>query len=141
MYPDHLLYHIITREETQRRLKSRRPFATTGKDLSTALSNETKAHWIARTWSVEWQQSTSRLREYIVSPSKCCPGSDLPRQTWVKLNRLRTGVECFNADIWRWGVSKSPTCDCRSDQQTAKHIINNHPNTQIQVYLTITFVS
>ena len=50
----------------QPRLKSRRPFATSGKDLSsTTLSNETKAHshWIAKMWSVEWQSSTSRLRE------------------------------------------------------------------------------
>ena len=30
--PDHLLHHTTTREETQRRLKSRGPFATSGKD-------------------------------------------------------------------------------------------------------------
>ena len=35
--PDHPLHHTITREETQPRLQSRRPFATSGKDLSTAL--------------------------------------------------------------------------------------------------------
>ena len=81
MDPDHLLHHTITREETQPRLISRRPFNTSGKDfLSTALPNETKAQWIARMWSRRWQPSTSRLPEYIVSPSKCCPGSDLPRQ-------------------------------------------------------------
>ena len=90
MDPNHFLQHTITREETQPRVKSWRPFATSGKDLLlTALPNEIKAHWIARMWSVEWQPSTSRMREYIVSPSKCCPGSDLPRQAWVKLNRLR----------------------------------------------------
>ena len=113
-------------EEMQPRLKSRHPFATSGKDLmSTALLNETKAHWIV--WSVEWQPSTSRLCEYIVSPSKCCPGSDLSQQAWVKLNRLRTGVGCFNADMWRWGSSKGPACDCGADQQTANHIITECP--------------
>ena len=128
MNPDHLLHHTITREETQPRLKSRRSFATNGKDLlSTALPSETKAHWIARMWSVEWQPSTSRVREYIVSPSKCCPGSDLPRQAWLKLNRLRTGVGRFNAEMWRWGLSKSPACDCGADQQTANHIITECP--------------
>ena len=36
--PDHPLHHTITREETQPRLKSWRPFATSGKDLlSTTL--------------------------------------------------------------------------------------------------------
>ena len=107
MDPDHLLHHhhTITREETQPRLKSRHPFDTSGKDLlSTTLPNETNnAHWIARMWSVEWQPSTSRLREYITSPSRSSPGSDLPRQAWVKLNRLRTGVGRYNADMWRWG--------------------------------------
>ena len=108
----------------QPRQKSRRPSATSRKDLlSTALPNETKAHWIARMWLVEWQPSTSRLHEYIISPSKCCPGSDLPQQASVKLNRLRTGVGHFNADMWRWGLSKSPACDCGADQQTANHII------------------
>ena len=86
-----------------------------------------KAHWIARMWAVEWQPSTSRLREYIVSPSKCCPVSDLPRQAWIKLNTLPTGVGCFNADMWRWGLSKSPACDCRANQQTANHIITVSP--------------
>ena len=78
-------------------------------------------------WSVEWQPSTSRLREYVVSPSKCCPGSDLPRQAWVKLNRLRTGIGRLNGDMWRWGLSKSPACDFRGDQQTANHIITECP--------------
>ena len=32
---------------------------------------------LARMCSAEWWPSTSRLREYVVSPSKCCPGSDL----------------------------------------------------------------
>ena len=128
MDPDHLLHYTITREETQPRLKSRCPFTTSGKDLlSNTLPNETKAHRIARMWSVEWQPSTSRLRECITSPSRSSPGSDLPRQAWVKLNRLLTGVGRFNADLWRWGLSKSPACDCGADQQTANHIITECP--------------
>ena len=64
MDPYHLCHHTITREERQPRLKSRCPFATSEKDLLlTTLLNEAKAHWIARMWSVEWQLSTSRLRE------------------------------------------------------------------------------
>ena len=48
----HLLHYTITREEKQPRLKSRRPFATSGKDLlSITLPNEAKAHWIDRMWS------------------------------------------------------------------------------------------
>ena len=66
MDPDHLLHHTITWEETQFRLKFRRLFATSGKDLlSTTLSNEIKAHWIARMWSAEWQPSISGLLELL----------------------------------------------------------------------------
>ena len=79
-------------------------------------------------WSAEWRLSTNRLREYIISPSRSCPGSDLPRQGSLgQLNRLRTGVGRFNADMWRWGLSKSPTCDCGADQQRANHIITECP--------------
>ena len=76
MDSDHLLYHTITREETQPRLKSRRPFAVQKDLLSTTLPNETKTHWITRMWSVEWQPSPSRLREYITSPSRSNPRQD-----------------------------------------------------------------
>ena len=127
---DHHLHYTITREETQPRLKSWHRIATSGKELlSTTIPNETKAHWIARMWSAEWQRSTSRPHEYITSPSRSSPGSDLPRQAWpwVKLNRLRTGVGRFNADMWRWGLSKSPACNCGADQQTANHIITECP--------------
>ena len=128
MDPNHLLHHTITREERQPRLKSRRPFATSGKVLmSTTLPSETKAQWIARMWSVEWQPSTSRLREYITSPSRSFPRSDLPQQAWVKLNRLRTAAGRFNADMWTWGLSTSPACDCGGDQQTVNHIITECP--------------
>ena len=70
--PDHLLHHTITREETQPELKSRRPFTTSGKDLlSTALTNERRAHWIARMWSAEWQpskQADSKSHHHRVPP-------------------------------------------------------------------------
>ena len=29
--------------------------------------------------------------------------------------------------MWRWGLSKSPACDCGADQQTANHIITECP--------------
>ena len=100
-----------------------------GKDLLwTILPNETKAYWIARMWSVEWELSTSRLRGYIISPSRYCPGSDLLRQAWVNLNRLHTEVRGFNSDMWRWSLSKSPACNCGADQQTSRQQITSSPS-------------
>ena len=77
-------------------LKSQRPFATSGKDHPTQWDKGPLDSY--RMWSVEWQPSTSRLHEYITSPSRSSPGSDLPRQAWVKLNWLRIGVGRFNAE-------------------------------------------
>ena len=102
------------------------------------MRQKKKAHWIGRMWSAERQLSTSRLREYIISPSKSCPGSDLPRQAWVKLNRLCTGVRRFNADMWRWGLSKSPACDCGADQQIA---ITSSPSASSVIHLMVFMAS
>ena len=125
MDPDHLLHHTITREETQPRVKSRCPFAKSGKDLlSVTLPNKTKAHWIARMWSMEWQPHPPAD---CVNISPHHPGSDLPRQAWVKLNRLCTGVGSSSADMWRWDLSKSPVCNCRADQHTTNYIIMECP--------------
>ena len=42
---------------------------------------------------------------------------------YIEHNMLRTGVGRFNTDMLRWGLSKSPPCDCGADQQTEKYII------------------
>ena len=33
---------------------------------------------------------------------------------------------CFNADMWRRGLSKSPACNCGADRQTANYIITEY---------------
>ena len=139
MDPGHLFHHTITREETQPRLNFWHPFETSGKDLlSTTLSNETKTHWIARMWSVEWQPSTSRLHEYITSPSRSSPGSDLPQQAWVKPNRLRTGVGRFNADNVEMGLiqESSLRLRCRpADSKSHHHRVPPIPSTKWSSWL------
>lgn len=126
--PNHLLHQVISSDPTHPRLKSRRPFAPSGMDLlSTIQPTESKTHWLSRMWSEKWQSTPNHLHRYIPVPSRSCPGFDLPRHAWVKLNRLRTGVGRFNADMWRWGLSRSPACDCGAEQQTADHIITECP--------------
>ena len=51
----------------------------------------------------------------------------LPRASWVKLNRLRTGVGCFYSSMYKWGLAISPNCECGATDQTADHIISTCP--------------
>ena len=54
-------------------------------------------------------------------------GLDLPRQAWVKLNRLHAGGGCFNADMWRWAYPRVQPATKKADQQTPNHIITECP--------------
>ena len=50
-------------------------------------------------------------------------GMGLPRVAWVKLNRLRTGVERFHLSMHKWGLAPSPNCECGASEQTADHVL------------------
>ena len=47
----------------------------------------------------------------------------LPQATWVKLNRLRTGVGRLHSSIHKWGLAPSPNCECGASEQTAHHVL------------------
>ena len=51
----------------------------------------------------------------------------LPRTSWVKLNRLRTGVGRFHSSMCKWDAAPSPNCECGASEQTADHIISTCP--------------
>ena len=54
-------------------------------------------------------------------------GMGLPRATWVKVNRLRTGVGRFHSSMHKWGLTPSPNCECGASEQTADHVLTMCP--------------
>ena len=83
---------------------------------------------------VEWHLSTSRLREYITSPSSSSPGSDLPWQAWVKLNRLRTGVGALQCWYVEMGPIQESSLRLRSrptDNKSHHHGVPPIPSTKM----------
>ena len=83
------------------------------------------ANWAYYKWDVKWKSDTTRLRSYIPNTGSHVIGASLPRQAWVRLNRLRTGVGLFKSTLHKWGVANSPFCECGAEEQTADHIIKD----------------
>ena len=119
---DHLLHDVMENSTHRKRLKSRRPLTHHDHQLvSSVPSQETVKHWTQTRCAESWASTTTRLHRYIPSPSNSGQGVGLSRRAWTRLNRLRTGVGRFGANMLRWGLSTSDCCDCGAEQ-TAEHI-------------------
>ena len=115
----HLLHNLIL--ESHQLGPSRRPFSRH------AAALHGSGHNTLQSWRTSWQQ-TPRPTQLAVNPDTTLPpGADLPRKVWVTLNRLRTGVGRFNANMYRWGLRPSAACTCGAKEQTAEHIIYECP--------------
>ena len=128
--PGHLLHLKLASVGEQRaRLKSRRPFAPAALELLHAIDNTviSAATWTDHDWQAEWRASTCRLRNFVAEAGARPPGLALPRASWVRLNRLRTGVGRFRSILHKWGVASSGVCDCGTGEQTADHVILDCP--------------
>ena len=129
--PGHILYELLA-ESThgyRGRLKSRRPFVPAARKL---LQDPTDldiraAQWTDFKWSTEYLECSSDLRAFIPRTSTRPMGMGLPRSSWVRLNRLRAGVGCFQSFMHKWGLAPTSNCECGAAEQTAEHIILTCP--------------
>ena len=55
------------------------------------------------------------------------PGVTLPRTSWVRINRLRTGVGRFRSCLYKWGMASSAACECGAEEQTVDHVVLQCP--------------
>ena len=109
---------------SKERLKSRRPFVSAARKLLLNLSELgiRAAQWKNLAWDTEYSKSMSALWVYIPKVSTRPIGMSLTRIAWVKLNRLRTGVERFGSSMHKRGLA-SAKCEFGANEQTADHII------------------
>ena len=123
--PDHILYGLLSgsSDAHQENLRFKRPFVLTAQNLlnNSAGIGIRASEWTNHKWNAEYCENTSRLRVFIPRTSARPVGMSFPRAAWVKLNRLRTGVEQFHSSRHKWGFASSPKCDC--GEQTADHVL------------------
>jgi len=88
------------------RLKSRRPFH---RHAATRIASGFE---IKRAWMNSWKDITPPS-QFCLSPNiGLSPGSNLPRNLWLTLNRLRTGVGRFGSNMCQWGLGETASCAC-----------------------------
>ena len=109
------------------RLKSRRPFVLAAWKVLDSLSklDIRVKQWTKHKWNADYLECTSRVRAFIPRVSSRQLGMSLPRTSWVRINRLRTGIGRFHSSMYKWGLAPSPNCECDATEQTANHIISS----------------
>ena len=104
----HILHEQLVGKQNahQGRLKSRRPFVLAAQKLLDSLteSDIRAAQWMNYVWNMEYLKSASRLHAFIPRASPKPLGMGLPRTSWVKPNRLRTGVGRFHSSMYKWAL-------------------------------------
>ena len=98
-------------KETKVTSPSHSPCSTTSVLCPPPPPQETVKHWTQSRWAESRASTTTSLHKFIPT---------LSRRAWTRLNRLRTGVGRFGANMLRWGLSMNDSCDCGAEQ-TADH--------------------
>jgi len=63
----------------------------------------------------------------VTDPTIRQPGFDLPCHTWSLMNRFRTGQVPCRANLHKWGLAQSPSCDWPATRQIMNHIVDTCP--------------
>ena len=124
--PNHILYELLAgfTHGYRERLKSRRPFVPAARKLLQDLTElDSAARWTDFKRNTEYSECSPDLRAFIPRTSTRPMRMGLPRSSWVRLNRLRAGIGCFQSFMHKWGLAPTSNCECGAAEQTAEHII------------------
>ena len=101
------IHRYITQK---RRLKSRNPFQLNDPAPDPNI------------WKEEWEQTKTRNYYLIKDPTQEVPGFELPRKLWTAVNRIRVGVGRSMQELFKWGFTTDPNCEC-GELQDMDHIL------------------
>lgn len=68
----------------------------------------------AEEWRKEWARFTIPSKELIPDPNNGVLGMNLPRSTWLALNRPKTENGRCGAIQHKWRFQDNPDCDCEN---------------------------
>ena len=106
--PDHVPHGqlVVQQDSHLGRLRSRRLFVPAAWKLLDCLSelDIRVKQWTKHKWNAGYLESTSRVHAFIPRVRSRPFGMNLPRTSWGRFNRLRTGVGHFHSSIYK-GVS------------------------------------
>ena len=121
----HLLHHDINSNDPPPRLPLRAPISARLRGLLHEANGQPPGSWTITQWTKQWGSANTKLHGYIKTPSTRPAGHTLNRNSWVRLNRCRTGHGRFRANMHRMNLCDAPDCPCGAPEQTADHIIND----------------
>ena len=87
-------------------------------------------------WFVMAVQSCLVNHTIVTDPTIWEPGFSLPPHTWSLMNRFRTGQGPCHANLHKWGLAQSPSCDC-GQRQTMNPIVDTCPLTEFEGRLNL----
>ena len=119
LYPDHILYGLLSGSSDTH------PFVPGARNLLNNLARIgiRASEWTNHKWKTEYCGNASRLLVFVPETGARPVWMGLPREAWVKLNRLRTGVGRFHSFMHKWGIAPSPNCECSASEQAADHVL------------------
>jgi len=82
-------------------------------------------------WREDWSLVSVVSHTIVTDPTLRQPGFNLRRHIWSLMNCFQTGQCPCHANLLKWGLAQSPSCDC-DQRQTMSHIVDTCPLTKFE---------